>query len=153
MKPYDIMNLVKAIWGHHIDSRPNVNFPLICTNEYFKQKPKAPGHQYPLCWLCIDCIAPVSHKNATITANEIWNFTLEKISICLRINSLTPGGYNCNLELVIFQLISRIEIMSNSCKTAFRLMPQLIGDYPIIPSNYLSQCVLSFSSPYDATRL
>ena len=39
-------------------------------------------------------------------------------------NSLAPGKCCCNLELVIYKLISRIDIMNISCEIAVRLMPQ-----------------------------
>ena len=32
---------------------------------------KAPGHQYPQCWLNIHCIGPVSYKNTTLMLDNI----------------------------------------------------------------------------------
>ena len=32
---------------------------------------KAPGRQYPQSWLNIYCIGPVSHKNVTISGNNM----------------------------------------------------------------------------------
>ena len=41
---------------------------------------KAPGHQYPQCWLNIHCIGPVSYKNIAHKLNSIrkWNYILKK---------------------------------------------------------------------------
>ena len=39
-------------------------------------------------------------------------------------NSLTPGTYSCSLNLVIFKLISTIDIMSISCEITVRWMPR-----------------------------
>ena len=50
---------------------------------------KAPGHQYPQCWLNILCIGPVSYKNIAHKVNSIrkWNHILKKIGTShLRVN-------------------------------------------------------------------
>ena len=51
---------------------------------------KAPGHQYPQCWLDIHCIGPVSYKNIayrwTASENEITFW--KKWPSHLRVNSL-----------------------------------------------------------------
>ena len=41
---------------------------------------KAPGHQYPQCWLNIHCIGPVSYKNTTLMLDNIRksNYILKK---------------------------------------------------------------------------
>ena len=41
---------------------------------------KAPGHQYPQCWLNINCIGPVSSKTIAHKVNSIrkWNHILKK---------------------------------------------------------------------------
>ena len=44
------------------------------------------------------------------------------------VNSLAPGTLNYNLKLVMFKLISRIDILSVSCEIALRLMPQDLTD-------------------------
>ena len=45
------------------------------------------------------------------------------------VNSLAPGRYGCNLKLVIFKLISRVDILKISCEVAIRWMLQdLIDD-------------------------
>ena len=43
---------------------------------------KAPGHQYPQCWLNIHCIGPISYKNIAHKVNSIrkWNHILIKMS-------------------------------------------------------------------------
>ena len=42
---------------------------------------KAPGHQYPQCWLNIHCIGPVSYKSMAHKVNSIrkWYHILKKI--------------------------------------------------------------------------
>ena len=39
-------------------------------------------------------------------------------------NSLAPGRCRCNLQLIIFKLISMINILSISCEITLRWMPQ-----------------------------
>ena len=41
---------------------------------------KAPGHQFPQCWLNIHCIGPISYKNIAHKVNSIrkWNRILTK---------------------------------------------------------------------------
>ena len=48
---------------------------------------KAPGHQYPQCWLNIPCIGPVSYKNIAHKVNSIrkWNHILKKWPSHLRV--------------------------------------------------------------------
>ena len=52
-----------------------------------------------------------------------------KTSWNTKFNSLAPGRSGSNFKLVIYKLISRIDILSISCETALRWMPQdLIDD-------------------------
>ena len=44
---------------------------------------------------------------------EVWGY----------INSLTPGRCSCNLKLIIFKLMSRIDVLSLSCEIVLRWMP------------------------------
>ena len=44
------------------------------------------------------------------------------------VNSLAPGKYYCNFELVIFKAISMIDIWSISSEIALRWMPQHLAD-------------------------
>ena len=37
------------------------------------------------------------------------------------VNSLAPGGCGCNLKLIIFELIWRIYVLSNSCESTISL--------------------------------
>ena len=66
-------------------------------------------------------------------------------------NSLAPGRCGCYLKLVIFKLVSRINIMSISCKIVLRWTPldltddkstlvQVIAWCRQATSHYLSQC-------------
>ena len=55
--------------------------------------------------------------------------------ICRQSDSLAPGRFVRNLELVIFKLILKIDILSISCEIALRWMPKdLIGDLVNIDS-------------------
>ena len=44
------------------------------------------------------------------------------------VNSLAPGRCNCNLKSVIFNLTSRLHILSISCDFFLRWMPQVLSD-------------------------
>ena len=61
------------------------------------------------------------------------------------INSLAPGRCDCNVKLVIFKPLSRIDILSISC--------DLTDDYSkLVHVNDLSQCWPRFISPCGVTR-
>ena len=89
-----------------------------------------------------------------------WKQNLEMES---HFNSLAPGRFSCNLKLIIFRLISMIDILNKFCEIAFRWMPQnrtndkstlaqvMAGCYQAI-SHYLSQCWPWSVSPYGVTR-
>ena len=49
---------------------------------YWSPGVKAPGHQYPQCWLNIHCIGPISYKDIAHKVNSIrkWNHILKKIT-------------------------------------------------------------------------
>ena len=55
---------------------------------------KAPGHQYPQCWLKICFSGPALYRNITFIgdnmrkSNQFWK---KKPPSCLRVNSLVPG--------------------------------------------------------------
>ena len=114
----------------------------------------SPGHQLPWCWLCIifsifKVPAPsqycemIENTNIFYASWKKFNTTRVKLILCLLmllfcssiwwkagiialcwVNSLVPGIWGCNLKLVIFKLMSRVDILSISCKIAFRWMPQ-----------------------------
>ena len=79
------------------------------------------------------------------------------------INSLPSGGCCYNLKLVIFKLISRIDILSIYCEFALKWMPQdLIDDKSTLvlqvmvwrrqsTSHYLSQCWVRSMSRHMAS--
>ena len=54
---------------------------------------KAPGHQYPQCWLNIHCIGPVPYKNIAHKVNSIrkWNHILKKTRQIWGIWKLRPA--------------------------------------------------------------
>ena len=43
-------------------------------------------------------------------------------------NSLAPGRCGCNLELVIFKMISTLDVLGNSSEIALKWMPQCLTD-------------------------
>ena len=52
------------------------------------------------------------------------------VPVQIYINSLVPERCGCNLKLVIFKLLSRIDILTSSCEIALLGMPQdLIDDW------------------------
>ena len=76
---------------------------------------------------------------------------------------MVPGRCGCNVKLVIFKLIPRIDALSISCEIALMWMPQdLTDDLSILvqvmawcrqaTSHYLSQCQPKSISPYYITR-
>ena len=78
-------------------------------------------------------------------------------------NSLAPGRCGCYLKLVIFKLVSRINILSISCEIVLRWTPQDVTDDKSTlvqvmawchqaTSHYLSQCWPRSVSPYGVTR-
>ena len=79
------------------------------------------------------------------------------------INSLVPGICGYYIKLVIFKLVSRINILSISCEIVLRWTPQdLTDDKSTLlqvmarcrqaTSHYLSQCWPRSLSPYGVTR-
>ena len=54
----------------------------VCTQHcgYWCPGAKAPGHQYPQCWLNINCFGEVSYRNITVKGNYIrkWNYIWKK---------------------------------------------------------------------------
>ena len=79
------------------------------------------------------------------------------------INSLVPARCRCNLKLVIFILMARVDILGISCEIALRWLPQdfIDGKSTLVQvmvwcrqatSNYLSQCWPRSLSPYGVTR-
>ena len=59
---------------------------------------KAPGHQYPLCWLNTHCMRPVLCKNVTFVVNNIRKKKKEivfykKWSSCLRVKYLIETAH------------------------------------------------------------
>ena len=72
-------------------------------------------------------------------------------------------GFDYNLKLMNFKLISTINIWSISCEIAIRWMPQHLTDHQSTlvqlmawchksTSHYLSQCWPRSLSPYDVTK-
>ena len=80
----------------------------------------------------IQASQPMPHKNYKYLGRNYknhWGTHLEKYHYMkLDINSLAPENCGYNLELNIFELISRIDIPSISCEIALRGMPQGITD-------------------------
>ena len=79
------------------------------------------------------------------------------------VNSLAPGRCGCYLKLVVFKLVSRINILSISCEIVLRWTPQdLTDDKSTLvqvmawcrqaTSHYQSQCWPRYLSPYGVTR-
>ena len=75
-------------------------------------------------------------------------------------NLLVPGRFGCNLELVIFKLTSRVDMLSISCEIALSWMPQDFTDDKstlaqvmawclTAPSHYLGQCWPRSTSTHD----
>ena len=54
----------------------------VCTQhcDYWCPGAKAPGHQYPQCWINIHCIGPILKRYITLIRSNIgkWNYILKK---------------------------------------------------------------------------
>ena len=96
-----------------------------------------------------------------LTMAARWHAPLNKMVPFL--NLLVPGRCRCNLKLVIFKLMSRVDILSISCEIALRWMPQDITDDKSTlvqvmgwclqaTSHYLGQCWPISISPYGVAR-
>ena len=90
-------------------------------------------------------------------------FVYQLIDNLCSLKSLAPGRWGCNIKLIIFKLISRIDIMGVSGEFALRWMPQdLADDWSTLvqvmawcrqaPSHYRNQCWPRSMSPNGVTR-
>ena len=79
------------------------------------------------CWPFYSCLN-VSNKflKSEITFKHIGEQTEWE-----SVNSLISGEYGYYLELVIFELISRIDFLSISCENAMKQMPQDLNDHKL----------------------
>ena len=79
------------------------------------------------------------------------------------LNSLAPGRCDFAFKLIIFKLISRIDVLSISCEIALRWMSGNLSDDELTlvevmgccrqtASHYLNQCWRSFMWPYGIAR-
>ena len=57
-----------------------------------------------------------------------WIYKQRKVCMIEVINQSAPAKCSCEIKLVILKLISMIDILSISCKIAFRWMPQYLID-------------------------
>ena len=58
-----------------------------------------------------------------------WPHTISVIIFLATLNSLAPGGFDYNLKLVNFKLISMTNIFSIFCEIAIRWIPQHLTDH------------------------
>ena len=77
----------------------------------------------------------------------------------IHINSLTPpNGCGCNLELLMFSLISRIDTLRTSCEVALRWSSQDLNihlGYGLVSSDkiyHLNKCCPISISPHGVTK-
>ena len=88
---------------------------------------------------------------------------MTRVGVLPFINSLAPRRWDYNIKLVIFSIISRIDIFSISCEIAHKLMPQCLTDdestlvqvmacCPQATNHYLNQCWPISTMLYDITR-
>ena len=59
---------------------------------------KAPGHQYPQCWLNIHCIGPVSYTTIAHKVNSVrkWNHVFKKMTQSFKLQPYLPGTSELN---------------------------------------------------------
>ena len=83
-----------------------------------------------------------------VTKDSSWP---KEKNVKVSVNALAPGRCGCNLKLINFKIISRIEISGISCEITRRWMPQdLTDDWSTLvqvmawwcqaTSQYLNQC-------------
>ena len=96
-----------------------------------------PGHQQPWYWLyrinwSLFYMRKVLGYPCHLDVEKLYkwkNISMFPAEYVAYINSLVPGRCGHNIWLVLFKLISRIDIFSNSCEIALRWMPPgLAGD-------------------------
>ena len=80
-----INSLMPQQSGHHFTDifnplTPGNTWVLSQHCGYWCPGAKAPGHQYPQCWLNIHCVGSVSYKTITHKVNRMrkWNHVLKK---------------------------------------------------------------------------
>ena len=87
------------------------------------------------------------------TSNKFWH----QNAILLFFTSWTPGRRGCNFKLVIFKLMSNMDILSISCQAVTRPHQWLVNiswGYGLVPSGNkpLPKPLPSFMLPYGITR-
>ena len=92
--------------------------------------------------------------------NYCFNLSYQIVQL---FNSLAPGRCSCNLKLIIFKLVSKIDVLRVSYEITVMWMPGDLTDseWTLIQimawclwatSHYLSQCWPKYLSPYRVTR-
>ena len=107
--------------------------------------------QFGCCLILVTFMVPWLHLHFIVTTS--W----------LKFNSLVRGRCRCNLKLIIFKLMSRVDILSISCEIALRGMPrdftddkstlvQVLAWCRQATSHYLGQCWPRYILPYGVAR-
>ena len=105
----------------------------------------------------------ISRLNTPLLPANIWLLIAYTYSKALYLNSLAPGRSECDSKNVIFNLVLLISIFRSCHDNALQWMPKNLTDDKSTliqvmawcrqaTSHYLSQCWLSFLSPYGVTR-